>query len=154
MSTPTITFADECLSPEKFQEQEAASFQWIEQKHSLYRYNTSCWDLPDSTTREQPSQSLPSASEGAPEGEIPFAPEVELLSASEGALPLDPEESLTSAPEVASFCCPSCCLDSVLEGDNVDNDNGTASGLTQRNLRSLTQYNTQYNVPSSQWVST
>ena len=35
----------------------------------------------------------------------------------------------------------------------MDNDNVTASGQPRRNLRSLTQYNPQSNVPSSQWVS-
>ena len=35
----------------------------------------------------------------------------------------------------------------------MDNDNGTASGQPCGNRRSAIQYNTQYNVTSSQWVS-
>ena len=35
----------------------------------------------------------------------------------------------------------------------MDNDNGTASGRPCRNRRAPTQYNPQYNVPASQWVS-
>ena len=35
----------------------------------------------------------------------------------------------------------------------MDNDNGTASGQPCRNRRATTQYNPQYNVPTSQLVS-
>ena len=60
------TLADELLAPEEVQEQEASCFQWIEQHHSLRLDNTSCQDWPEFTTREKPSQSLPSGPEGAP----------------------------------------------------------------------------------------
>ena len=66
----------------------------------------------------------------------------------------DPEESLTSAPEGSSSLPPSHRLDSIPEGDNnVNNNNGTASGWPCCNRRALTQYNPQYNVPTIQWVS-
>ena len=35
----------------------------------------------------------------------------------------------------------------------MDNDNVNASGQPHRNLRAPLQYNPQYNVPASQWVS-
>ena len=122
----------------------------IEQQHSLRRYNISCQYWPDSNTRDQTSQSLPSASggtpEGYPEGAILFYPERIIPLALEGGMPL--------ATEVASSCQPSQCLDSVPDGDNnVDNNNGTASGRPRRNRRVLTQYNPQYNIHASQWVS-
>ena len=68
------TLSDKYLAPEEVQEQEAARRQWIDQQHSLRWHNTSYQGRPNSTTREQPSQSLPSASEGAPEGAIPLDP--------------------------------------------------------------------------------
>ena len=76
-------------------------------------------------------------------GEILFVPEGKLPSASEGALPLAPEGA-SSRPSV-------CRLDSVPEGDNnVDIDNGTASGRPHHNCRALMQYNPQSNVPANQ----
>ena len=148
------TLSDKWLVPEEFQELEAALRQWIEQQHSLRRDNISCQDWPDYTTREQTIHSLPFDSEGTPEGAILFAPEGELTSASEGYLTLTPEGALLSVPEGYSSCPPSCRLDSVPEGDkNVDNNNGNASGLPHRNHRAPTQYNYQYNVPASQWMS-
>ena len=74
----------------------------------------------------------------------------------EGSLPLAPEGYIPSAPEepLPDYTPPSCCIDSVPEGENnVDNDNGTASGQPCHNIRAPTQYNPQSNVPFGQWVT-
>ena len=72
----------------------------------------------------------------------------------EGSLPSAPEVALISSPEGYYSLSPSRRLDSVPEGyNNVDNDNGTALGRPRRNRRSPAQYNTQYNVPTSKGVS-
>ena len=82
-----------------------------------------------------------------------FAPEGQLPLASYGALTLAPEGDLLSSPEGISSLPPSRNIDSVPEGDNnVDNDNGTASGQPRRNCRAPTKYNYKTNSPVSQWV--
>ena len=114
------TLAGYWFALEEVQEQEAKCRQCIDKQHMFCQYDTSRQDCLDSNTREQPRNSLPYASEGTPEGEILFAPEVALL----------------SAPEVSSAFPTSHRLDYVPEGDNnVDNDNGTASGRTYQNRR-------------------
>ena len=76
------TLANDRIAHKEVQEQEVVPRQCIEKQHSLCQDNTSRQDWPYSTTREQLSQSLPSASEGDPKLEIPFAPEGALPSAS------------------------------------------------------------------------
>ena len=68
------TLANNWISHKEVQEQEVVPRQWIDKQHSLCQDNTSRQDWPYSTTMNQLSQSLPSASEGDSKLEIPFAP--------------------------------------------------------------------------------